>query len=314
MARSTWHHRKNPRIPTADPVPQRERAYRSRLTTAEQEQIVRLVAAGFAAGRSVYASWFDALDAGNPIASLKSWYRIAHDRCEGQRPPRRRKKRRATSMPQFEATAVNQVWCWDITKLPGKYHRQWYSLYTIIDVFSRFVVGWRLEITEDDDLAEQMFRDAVANQGVTPQIVHSDGGSSMMSTVLAEFYQTMGITRSKNRPRVSNDNPFIESWFKTLKYTPSAPGWFPSLDTARRWVAASITDYNDRHKHSSLEGHTPRSVHDGTWTKIHQHRQRTLDNLAAQHPERYPNQPRLRTPLAYVSLNQPRKTDRLQTA
>lgn len=179
---------------------------------------------------------------------------------------------------------------------------------------SRYVVGWRLEWTEDDVLAKEMFQTAFATQQAHPKIVHSDGGPSMMSDTLNELYASLGITRSKNRPRVSNDNPYSEAWFKTAKYQKRYPGWFHDLDHARDWATTMITEYNTHHHHSALEGHTPASVHDGTWTQIHKNRQATLNTLAAANPHRYRQLPRLKTPFAIVRLNLEKSTDRLQTA
>lgn len=269
----------------------------------------------FADQQSVYSAWYDALDAGDPIASQASWYRIARQPPLRQtRPARPARRRRATAMPQFEATRPNQVWSWDITKLPGKYKGDWLNLYVTIDVFSRFVPGWRVEWAEDDALARDMFETAFTTQGAHPEIVHSDGGASMMSDTLNELYANLGITRSKNRPRVSNDNPFSEAWFKTAKYTHDYPGWFTDLDHARDWASTMINNYNTRHHHSALEGHTPAGVHDGTWLQVHHQRQATLDHLAAAHPERYRHQPKLKTPFATVRLNLEKSDQRLQSA
>lgn len=317
IAASTWHYRHRPRPAVPQPRRHKDRQYPNRITTAERDRILARLREGFAAQQSVYACWYDALDAGEPIASLKTWYRIAATHLAAQRPIRRTKQRRAAAMPQFEATAAGQVWCWDITKLPGKYKGQWYSLYLVIDVFSRYVVGWRVEERENDELAAAMFRQAFIDHGTTPQIVHSDGGASMMSETLAQLYRSVGITRSRNRPRVSNDNPFVESWFKTAKYGPDQPpSWFPDLTQARAWARHTIQSYNTSHHHSSLEGHTPQSVHNGTWSTTHQRWQHTLDALAAAHPQRYRHQPQLRTPATEVGLNtgQSHNHQRLQSA
>lgn len=313
LAASSWHYRRRPRPRAVEPVSQARRAYPSRLSDDEVARIRKHLAAGFAAGKSVYSSWFDALDAADPVASLKTWYRIAKRDLENQRPRRRQRTRRATAMPQFEATGPNQVWCWDITKLAGPYIGVHYDLYAIIDAFSRCVISWRVEETERDDLARDMFITAINHHG-TPAMVHSDGGAAMKSAALARLFREHHITPSRNRPRVSNDNPFIESWFKTAKYRPDYPQWFTSLDTARAWAAAAIDTYNHQHHHSSLEGHTPASVHHGTWNLTHLRRQATLDTLAQAHPHRWKQHPRLRTPYAAVRLNMENSQQRLQTA
>lgn len=313
LSRSTWHYRQHPRARVTQPIRHADRAYRNRISPQEKDQILDLIRPGFAAGRSVYALWFDALDAGDPIASMKTWYRLAASHVESERPARPRRRRRATAMPQFEATRPNQVWCWDITKLPGKYHGQWLNFYVVIDAFSRMIVGWRVEHRENDDLARDMFNKAFASQGACPEIVHSDGGPSMMSDTLADLYQQLGITRSRNRPRVSNDNPYSESWFKTAKYQPAYPKWFRDLEHARAWADTVVSSYNTNHRHTALEGHTPQSIHDGTWIAIHHQRQSVLNTLAAKHPERYRSQPQLKSPYAAVRLNLPKPEHRLQT-
>lgn len=313
LASSTWHYRHHPRPRVTDPVPQAQRSYPCRLDPTEQEQVLHLIKTAFACEQSVFQAWYDALDAGNPVASISTWYRLARQ-LEPHRPIRARRSRRATAMPQFEATAPNQVWCWDISKLPGTYMGQWHSLYVVLDAFSRYVVGWRVEEGEDDDLAKAMFEHAIADQGgAVPRIVHSDGGSSMMSRTLAELYHDLGITRSRNRPRVSNDNPHMESWFKTAKYSPGYPTSFTGPDHARTWAQGVITAYNGGHHHSSLEGHTPQAVHDGSWLQTHRQRVRIMDALVRKHPDRYRGQHSLRTPYATVRLNQKKSEERLQT-
>lgn len=314
IAASTWHYRHRPRPGVVGPVPQSQRRYRHRLTEAEQDHIERLIRAGFCAGQSVFTSWYCALDAGDPLASMSTWYRLARRVAEADRPQRRRRRRRATAMPQFEATAPNQVWCWDITHLPGPYWGVSYQLYAIIDAFSRYVVGWRLEEAENDQMACQMFTDAITAQGQAPQIVHSDGGAAMTSKAVTRLFQHHGITASKNRPRVSNDNPFIESWFKTAKYRPDYPRWFTSIDAAHTWAATAIDTYNTTHRHSSLEGHTPTSLHHHTWPEIHHRRQATLDKLAKNHPSRWKTTTRLKTPYSAAVLNMTHTNKRLQTA
>lgn len=206
-----------------------------------------------------------------------------------------------------------QVWSWDITKLPGPYRGVTYDFYVTLDLFSRAIVGWRVEDGESDALAADMFRTAFTAHGAVPRVVHSDGGPAMTSKTVTVLLRDLGITTSRNRPRVSNDNPFSESAFKTCKYRPTYPGWFPSLDAARAWAGEFVTWYNTDHRHSSLEGHTPASVHDGTWAAVHHRRQQALDGLYAAHPHRFTRRPTAKTPLATVTINQPKTNHRLQT-
>ncbi|MFZ2259388.1 MAG: IS3 family transposase [Luteococcus japonicus] len=302
LSRSSWHYRSHPRPGIASPTPHRGRAYPNRVGEQDQQRIIGLLRSAAQQGISAYQAWFDALDAGDPVASLSTWYRIARAeriRCTTAR----RSRKRSSAMPQWHATGPNQVWCWDITKLPGRYKGQWFNLYAVIDVFSRRIMAWRVEDCEDDQLAADMFTTAFTTHGVHPRIVHSDGGPSMMSDELARVFRAMGITRSRNRPRVSNDNPHMESWFKTAKYHRDWPGYFTDLDAARSWAARRVTDYNQHHAHSSLAGHTPQSVHDGTWHQVHHRRQATLEALAHRYPQRFTQPPHLATPPAHAWLN-----------
>jgi putative transposase len=315
LSRGSWHQRHHPRAGHGEHVAHSQRRSPTWLTTAEVTSIRSLLTVAFSRGKSVYQAFFEALDAGTPVASRSSWHRIARAHLEASRPVRRRAARRASAMPQWDATAVMQVWSWDITKLKGPYVGTWYDFYVVIDVFSRKIVGWRIEQCESAELAEQMFQTAIADHGgQVPRIVHSDGGTSMVSKTLATFFRDLGIEVSKNRPRVSNDNPYSESWFKTAKYSPSAPAFFTNIDHARAWAGVFVPWYNAEHRHSSLEGHTPATVHDGTWIHIHHARQRAMDALVAAHPERYTRPVPLKTPHAHATLNHaPQPTDRLTT-
>ncbi len=315
LAASSWHYRRNPRPKTDRPVPHTARRCESWLSDPEIAAITSKLQDGFDAQDSVHQAYYQALDAGDPVASLKSWYRIAGTYLDACRPTRRTRKHRASGMPQWEATGPGQVWSWDITMLPGPYRGVSYCLYAVIDVFSRKIVAWRVEEAEVDELAADMLREALqalpADQ--RPWLLHSDRGASMMSHALAQVLRDFGITRSRNRPRVSNDNPFSESWFKTGKYRPGYPPFFDDVTHARAWATELIDWYNHTHRHSSLEGHTPASVHDGSWVQIHHQRQATLDELYQANPGRYRRRPQARTPMACVVLNQQQPLDRLQT-
>lgn len=312
MSRSSWHYRSRPRAQVVDPVPHTRRRARSWLSDPEREAITSKLRAAFEAGRSVYQGFYLALDAGDPVASLSSWYRIART-LEPQRPTRRRATRRSTAIPCLLATAALQVWSWDITKLKGPYRGVTYEMYVVIDVFSRMIVGWRVEEHEDDDLAKAMFQAAFTRHNARPQVVHSDGGPAMTSNTLTGLFRDLGVEVSRNRPRVSNDNPYSESLFKTAKYTPTYPAFFTSLGQARDWAERFVTWYNHEHYHCGLEGHTPANVHHGTWIAVHTRRAQTMAELHAQHPERFTKPPVIHTPLAQVAINHEISNDRLQT-
>ncbi len=273
IARSTWHYRDHPRARVSEPVAHRQRRTQCWLSKDERDQITVKIQTAFAAGKSVYQAFYDALDAGDPVASLSTWYRIARAVDQTTRPIRRTRKHRATAMPTLLVDGPDQAWSWDITHLRGPYRGVSYQLYLAMDVFSRMVTGWRVETREDDDLAAEMFEQAFTVRGVLPRIIHSDGGPSMTSRTLGDLFAELGIATSRNRPRVSNDNPYSESLFKTAKYTPDYPAFFTNLDHARSWAADFVEGYNHRHHHAGLEGHTPHDVHHGTWTGVHHRRQ-----------------------------------------
>lgn len=283
------------------------------LTDTERDTITGKLKASFSQGVSVYQSFYEALDAGDPVASLSSWYRIARQRLEPARPTRRRARHRSSAIPTLLATTVLQVWSWDITKLKGRYRGDCYEMYVVIDVFSRMIVAWRVEEREDQELAKDMFETAFTTHRARPAVVHSDGGPSMTSKTLTGFLRNLGVEVSRNRPRVSNDNPFSESLFKTAKYAPAYPAYFDSLDQARGWATEFVDWYNHEHRHTGLEGHTPATVHDGTWIKIHHRRVDAMNRLYQQQPERFTTKPTVKTPMAQVAINHPTNTDRLQT-
>lgn len=315
LSRGSWHARTAPRARTAEPVPHDQRRSPAWLSEVEIAAIVAFLTTAFGLGKSVYQAFYEALDAADPVASLSSWYRVAARHLDPARPVRRRARRRSSATPQWDATAPMQVWSWDITKLKGPYTHVWYDFYVVLDVFSRKIVGWRIEQAEDAELAQEMFESAIAeNGGVVPRIVHSDGGSAMTSKTLQRLFNDLAVTMTRNRPRVSNDNPYSESWFKTAKYHPSAPAFFDSIDHARDWAAQLVPWYNDHHRHSGLEGHTPASVHDGTWVQVHHTRQAAMDALRAANPQRYPRPIHLKPPYANVTLNTENNHERLRTA
>jgi transposase InsO family protein len=313
ISRSTWHYRSTPRPRVAAPVPHTQRRAPSWLTTTEQDLIVAKLQAAFAAGESVYQAFYDALDAGEPVASLASWYRIARTRADPQRPVRRRRKHRASAIPTLVVDAPLQAWSWDITHLKGPYRRVTYQFYVVLDVFSRLITAWRIEPCEDDDLAREMFENAFTRHRARPRIVHSDGGPAMTSKTLTDLFTDLGIEVSRNRPRVSNDNPYSESLFKTAKYVPTYPTHFDDIAHATTWAENFVDWYNHRHHHSGLEGHTPADIHHNTWRHVHHQRVAAMDHLYATHPERFTRRPTIHTPMAKVAINHPTTDERLQT-
>lgn len=211
----------------------------------------------------------------------------------------------AYAKPSLCATGPNQVWTWDITKLATLQKGVFLHAYVILDLFSRYVVGWMVAAKECKHLAAQLFAETVARHGVEPGLtVHSDRGAAMKSDTLARLLAALGIDQSFSRPRVSDDNPFQESHFKTMKYQPDYPERFAGLLHARGWLQEFIGWHNDEHQHSGLALFTPADVFFGRIGTIHAARQAALDGAYAQHPERFPNgPPKAGLPAAEVHIN-----------
>ncbi|WP_328992389.1 DDE-type integrase/transposase/recombinase [Kribbella sp. NBC_01245] len=222
-------------------------------------------------------------------------------------------------MPVLEATGPGQVWSWDITDLRSPWRGITFKAYSIIDIYSRTIVGWRVEDREADHLAVEMFERAFAEHGL-PRAVHSDSGPAMRSNDLKKLLAKAGIAQTHNRPRVSNDNPFSESEFRTMKYRPNYPGTFQNLDQARAHLATYVPWYNHEHKHSGIALFSPNEVHNGTWRHRWQQRHQTQQAYYNAHPERFRHRPYTPAPAATVGINLPKTgtpakdTERLQAA
>jgi transposase InsO family protein len=244
------------------------------------------------------------LSRGIYFASIRTFYRVLAELGESKE---RRNQRlpHAHVKPSLTATAPNQVWTWDITKLATLQKGVFLHAYVIIDLFSRFVVGWMVATKECKHLATQLFAESVARHGIEPGLtVHSDRGSAMKSDTLAQLFGTLGIERSLSRPRVSDDNPFIESQFKTMKYQPDYPGLFTGLLHARGWLEPFFEWHNEHHHHTGLALFTPAEVFFNRIAVVHAIRQNTLDVAYALHPERFPNgPPKAALPPAQVHIN-----------
>jgi len=228
------------------------------------------------------------LDQGRYLCSVRTMYRIllaeheTRERRNQLRHPQYRK-------PELLATAPNQVWSWDITKLLGPAKWTYFYLFVILDIFSRYVVGWMLASRESSQLAQRLIRESIEKQGVWPDqlVIHSDRGPSMKSHGVAQLLATLGVTKSHSRPHVSNDNPFSESQFKTLKYHPEFPDRFGSQQDAHAFCQNFFRWYNDEHYHCGIAMLTPAMVHHGAAGKILRERQLVLDAAYRAHPERF---------------------------
>ena len=309
VSRSTWYYRQHPREAVTDPVPQSERAYETRISTADREQIEERILAGWAANNSVDHSFATAWDEGVMLGSRRTWWRIAAD-IEDQmlRPTAQTRKdnRQARDKPVLKATGPGQVWSWDITDLYSPWRGKVFKGYKIIDIFSRDIVGHTTENREADHLAVAMFETAIATHGA-PAMVHADSGASMRSTLLRDTLTEHGVTLSHNRPYTSNDNPFSEAGFRTMKYRPGYPKVFTDLDAARAYIDEYVNWHNTEHKHSGIALFSPAQVHDGTWKAVWAKRDAALQRYYDKHPERFRRRPATPSPADHVGINLPKE-------
>jgi putative transposase len=232
--------------------------------------------------------WAILIDEGVYLGSISTMYRIL--RKNGEVRERRAQATHPTrSRPELMADRPNMCWSWDISKLRGPDKGVWFDLYVAIDIFSRYVVGWTVAATETAELAEEFISAAVAAQGIERGTlnIHADRGTSMTSKGVATLLSDLGVGRTHSRPHVSNDNPYSEAAFKTLKYCPTFPARFGSIADARLFAAEFFGHYNHVHRHSGIGLHTPASVHYGTATEIRAERARTLDAAYAANPRRF---------------------------
>jgi putative transposase len=249
------------------------------------------------------------LDEGTYLASVRTLYRIlaAHHEVRERRAQLRHP---AYAAPELLATGPNELWSWDITDLKGPARWTSYKLYVILDVFSRYVPGWMVAHRESAALAERLFADTCAKQGITRDTltVHADRGSSMRSRPVALLLVDLGIAKTHSRPHVSNDNPYSEAGFKTLKYRPGFPDRFGSIEDARAFCADFFGWYNDLHRHGGIAMFTPADVHYGRATALHEARGLVLADAYASHPERFVKGPPRAKPVpSRVWINEPKK-------
>lgn len=237
------------------------------------------------APRQVFAAL---LDQGTYICSVGTMYRLL-DMHQQLRERRNQLAHPQYKKPELLATAPNQLWSWDITKLLGPAKWTYYYLYVILDVFSRYVVGWMVAPEENSGLAQDLIGQTCDKQGIVPNqlTIHADRGSTMKSKPVAFLLADLGVTKTHSRPHVSNDNPFSESQFKTLKYRPEFPKRFGSLEDARAFCQAFFPWYNQEHYHSGIAHLTPEVVHFGKAEECLGNRQAVLRQAFLAHPERF---------------------------
>ena len=284
-SRATRYRRRRP--PVTRPLTPRP-APANALTDAERRHVLEVLRSQEYCDLAPAQVWARLLDDGVYLCSISTMYRLLAAAGEN-RERRRQRSHPAKKKPELIARRPNQVWSWDITKLQGPERGVAYELFVIIDIFSRYVVGWMVSHAETGELAEAFIADTLATHGIgRDQLsLHADRGTSMTSKPVAQLLVDLGVARSHSRPHVSNDNPYSEANFKTLKYCPAFPGRFGSIEDARAFSAAFFEHYNHVHRHTGIGLHTPASVHYGTAAEIRAHRAETLAAAYAANPARF---------------------------
>jgi putative transposase len=308
VAQASWYrrHRASPAPARRAAAPHRDRVQPRALAPAERAAILDALHSDRFADLAPAEVWAILLDEGTYLGSQSTFCRLL--RAAGETRERRRQAAHPAAVkPELLAAAPNQVYSWDITKLHGPAKWTYYHLYVILDIYSRYAVGWMLAARESAVLAEKLIAATCAKQGIArgQLTIHADRGSSMTSKPVAFLLADLGITQSHSRPHVSNDNPFSEAQFKTLKYRPYFPGRFSSIEHARAHCQEFFRWYNDEHRHSGLGLHTAADVHHGQAAAVRAARADVLTAAYLAHPERFVRKPPAPPDLPAVSWINP---------
>jgi len=285
-------HRASPPPPRPVPVPHAGRVQPRALSHAERQGILSALHCERFADLAPAEVWATLLDEGTYLGSVSTFYRVLRQAGESKE-RRRQATHPAAVKPELTAAAPNQVWSWDITKLPGPAKWTCYYLYVILDIFSRYATGWMVATGESAALAQKLIGATCAKQGIAREqlTIHADRGSSMTSKPVAFLLADLGVTQSHSRPHVSNDNPYSEAQFKTLKYRPDFPRRFASIEAARAHCQVFFPWYNQEHRHSALGLHTAADIHYGRAQAVQAARADVLTAAYTAHPERFVRQP-----------------------
>ena len=283
VSRATLHRLRNPK-----PKQKIKKHNHRRLTDAEEKEVLDVLTNDRFVDESVPEIYATILDKGTYLCSQRTMYRVlerhkaVHERRDQCHHPEYTK-------PELLATGPNQVWSWDITKLKGSQKWSYYHLYVIMDIYSRYVVGWMVATRESAVLAERLIHETCLKQNIDPDqlTIHADRGSSMRSKLVAQLMADMGITKTHSRPHTSNDNPYSESQFKTMKYRHTFPKTFGCIEDAKTFLREFFEWYNCQHRHSGIGSITPESLHTGEAYKIREKRCQTLEEAYLKNPERF---------------------------
>lgn len=288
VPRASLYRRRTPRrdivVRAAAPRPRPPLA----LSDAERERVLATLNCERFADMAPAAIYATLLDEGEYLASVRTMYRL----LAGEGASLERRNQRVHPLyekPELLAKGPRQVWSWDITKLKGPVRWSVYHLYVILDIFSRYVVGWMVALREAAELAEQLIAETIAKQKIAPGTLtlHADRGTSMRSKPVAALLVDLDVARTHSRPHVSDDNPYSESQFKTLKYRPEFPARFGSIEDARAHCQRFFHWYNHQHRHSGIGLMSPHAVHYGDAEALHARRSQTLQIAYAAQPLRF---------------------------
>ena len=287
MPRS-YFYRTPPRPKGAAPGTKRRSAPERALNPDQQQAVRDLLNSDRFCDQAPRQIWARLLDEGRYLCSWRTMYRILDTYAE-VRERRNQRRHPIYTKPELMATAPNPIWTWDSTKLRGPVKGVYYYLYVVLDLFSRYVVGWMVAPRETAALAQVLIDTTCQRQGIQPEqlTLHADRGSPMTAKSMSELLVDLGVVKSHSRPQVCNDNPFSEAQFKTLKYRPNFPDRFGAVEEARAWGQPFFHWYNQHHYHTGLGLLTPASVHYKQQAIVQQQRQHVLDDAYATHPERF---------------------------
>ena len=284
VSRSTFYRRRSPTTGQQRPRPTPARA----LSEKERDEVYLTLCSDRFVDRAPAEVVATLLDDDIYLCSERTMYRVLDSRAALQ------ERRAQRSHPQYKkpeliATGPNQVWSWDITRLPGPKKWSYFYLYVILDIYSRYVVGWMVANRENSTLASRLIQQSCLKQGVQPEVLtlHSDRGAPMTSQCTAQLLADLGVTRSLSRPQISDDNPFSEAQFKTLKYHPSFPGRFEDEGQAKIFLRPFFRWYNVEHRHGGISMLTPEQVHFGQADDVIARRTAVLNTAWTTHPERF---------------------------
>jgi putative transposase len=305
LPKSTFYHRnKTKKMKTAG---KRKREPDFAYSSAEKEEILSLLCSEKYCDLTPYEIYYNLLDEGKYYCSIRTMYRILKSK-DMSRERRNIKTSNCYVKPELLATRPNEVWSWDITKIKTPLKWTYFYLYVMIDIYSRYIVGWMIAYRESEVLATKFIKEICERQNIKPSklTIHADRGSSMRSKSVAMLMSDLQIIKTHSRPHVSNDNPYSESAFKTVKYHQGYPSVFPSIEQARSFFGELLNWYNTKHYHSGLSFFTPESVHYGFAEKIRLKRQLILDSAFEENKARFRFiQPKCKSVPNKVWINKP---------